>query len=130
MPAYGFKSQFVEMVVDGRKTTTIRQERKDGRKPRAGQTAHCYFGMRTKVCRLLRRSPITSVDDIWLQASGPARLKVRVSGRVLTAAETEALARADGFPSAMHLRAFFAGQYGLPFGGLLIAWDPNERREA
>ena len=114
MPAYGFKGCFVAAVEDGRK-------RKDGREPRAGQTAHCYFGLRTKACRLLRRSPIVSVDEIEIAARGPSFLKVKVAGRVLTPPEIESLAGADGFPSQMHLRSFFAGQYGLPFIGHLIA---------
>lgn len=124
MPAYNFSAQFAGKVVRGEKRQTIRALRKDGREERVGQTAFCFFGMRTKHCRRLIEGPIVSVDRIVLDVRRN-RLKACVAGRALREAELEQLALADGFDSSLHLAEFFGRRYGFPFTGRLIVWDPK-----
>lgn len=124
MPAYNFKARWVHAVETGRKPITIRARRKDRRDPRVGQIAHCFFLLRQKGCRLLRRSPIIEVDEITIRAKGPSRVKVNVAGVWLNDDQLNALTKLDGHDSPIHFRAFFEGEHGLPFRGFLIRWDP------
>lgn len=122
MPAYNFTAQFAGKVERGEKRQTIRQPWKDGRRPRAGQTAFCFTKMRTKDCREIARGKITAVDRITIELQAK-RLCVFVENRKLKREDVEALARADGFESALHFGEFFGRKYGLPFHGLLIKWE-------
>ncbi|MEQ1862801.1 MAG: hypothetical protein ABMA13_23005, partial [Chthoniobacteraceae bacterium] len=92
MPAYGFKGQFAAKVELGEKRQTIRQPWRDGRRPRVGQTAHCFAMMRSPSCRRLARGKIVAVDKIAIELH-KARLRVLVEDRVLKADEVEQLAR-------------------------------------
>lgn len=57
MPAYSFKERFVPWVKDGSKPGTIRAFRKHPVK--VGDTAHLYYGMRTRYCsKLMDPSPV------------------------------------------------------------------------
>ncbi len=67
MGAYNFRAQFAEDVESGRKTQTIRAERKDGRRPKVGDTLKLYTGMRTKACRLLAVGRCTAVVPITIE---------------------------------------------------------------
>lgn len=49
MPAYSFKEQFVQMVIDGTKVQTIRARRAKGFAKRR-DSIYLYYGMRTKHC--------------------------------------------------------------------------------
>lgn len=130
MPAYSFKARWVHAVETGRKPITIRAKRKDRRDPRVGQVAHCFFLLRRKECRLLRRSPIIEVDEIVIRAKGASGVKVNVAGAWLNDAQVKALAKLDGHDSPIHFRAFFEDQHGLPFSGHLIRWDPTRTVES
>ena len=129
MPAYNFKARFVSGVETGRKPCTIRAKRKDGRRPRVGQTAYLYHGMRRAGCRLLRKAPIVLVQDIRIRAHGATGVRIWLDGKAAGALEIIGLASLDGFDSPIHLRAFFEGEYGLPFRGDLIMWDTEKEKE-
>lgn len=119
MAAYNFKKRFAAMVERGDKCQTIRAERKDGRRPHAGETLYLYTGMRTKACRKLHEAACRSVEEIKI-----FRKMVVVSGSRLKPEEVASLAKADGFENVEKFFEFFSKEHGLPFRGLLIKWDP------
>lgn len=51
MPALSFQKQFGPKILDGSKTFTLRELRKDGRDPKTGQTLFLFTGQRTKQCK-------------------------------------------------------------------------------
>jgi hypothetical protein len=68
MPAYSFKKQFVQFVIDGNKTHTIRRFRKKAVMP--GNTLHLYYGMRTKYCKKLRQEKCYLSESIAIGNTG------------------------------------------------------------
>ena len=119
MAAYNFKKRFAPLVESGEKRQTIRAERKDGRKPRIGETLYLYTGMRTKGCRRLLKSQCQSVEEIKIFNN-----IIIVSGTWLEPYEVAALTRDDGFENENEFFEFFKEEHGLPFRGLLIKWEP------
>ena len=115
MPAYNFNAQFAGPVKSRLKRQTIRAKRKT--RPRAGQTAYCFRGLRTKAVRRLGAWPIVAVVDVMLTAQG-----VWLNGRQYPDVHLDKFARADGFGSWAAMRTWFAREHGLPFHGDLIMW--------
>jgi hypothetical protein len=76
--------------------------------------------MRTKRCVKLAEGRMIAADDIVI-----VRGAVAVAGRMLTLGEAHALAVGDGFSCLVEFCAFFAKQYGLPFAGQLVQWEPE-----
>lgn len=64
----GFKRRFAPHIQDGSKTHTIRAKRK--LRPKAGETCHCYTGLRQKGARLLGRWRCVRVQDIIIDYLG------------------------------------------------------------
>jgi hypothetical protein len=116
MPAVNFKARFAMRVALGFKRTTIRQ----GGRFKVGDRFYGYFGMRTKRCVKLAEGRMIAADDIVI-----VRGAVAVAGRMLTLGEAHALAVGDGFSCLVEFCAFFAKQYGLPFAGQLVQWEPE-----
>lgn len=124
-----FKPQFVPFVEDGSKTHSIRALRKDGKVPRAGETCHCYTGLRRKGARLLGRWPCVKVGDFIVFKDG-LRRRVFIDEVELTFDEKNALAWRDGFRPEQGQGFAFAAMsifwdktHRLPFDGKIIHWD-------
>lgn len=115
MPAYNFQYQFAAAVKHQLKRSTIRAKRKN--RPRVGQTAYCYTGMRTKSCYLLGRWIIREVRDINILSEG-----VLLDGGALSNRDLDKLARLDGFLNWPDMAMWFDKTHGLPFHGDLIIW--------
>jgi hypothetical protein len=115
MPAFNFQTQFADDVESETKGQTIRAKRKN--RPRPGQMAHCFTGMRTKHCRRLGSWIIYAVIDVKIMEEG-----VLLNGAALNASELDAFAQADGFRNWSYLMTWFKKQHGLPFSGDLIKW--------
>lgn len=114
-----FMHRFAPLVENGTKGQTIRPERK--RPIRRGDTLSlrrwadkAYRSPQVE----LRRTVCISVEPVTV-----AMLTVTVGGRLLTDAEREAFARADGFASGMDMGDWFENQHGLPFAGVVIRWS-------
>lgn len=130
MALFNFKRQFAHAVTAGTKRQTIRAPRKDGTRPKPGETLHLYTGLRTKGADLLARYPCKSVHNIQIRQhlAGPHELdavplvEVVLDGRRLTRLEVHELAIADGFPTAEELLAFFLKEHGGDFEGILVKW--------
>jgi hypothetical protein len=114
-PAFNFSERFAGLVAQGVKRQTIRGKRKN--RPRVGQVAYCFAGMRTRKCRRLGAWPIVAVRDVGILECGGL-----VDGLALGYGGLEALARADGFVSWKEMQNWFRGMYGLPFCGDLVVW--------
>jgi hypothetical protein len=119
MPAFNFKLQFAESVANGKKHQTIRKKRKN--RPRVGQTAYCFTGMRTLNCRLLRKGEIVKVASVRIECSG---VLLYGSPSITYKPDLDSFAKKDGFISWAGMLHWFEAQHGLPFIGDLIEWKP------
>jgi hypothetical protein len=115
MPAFNFQEVFAADVESGVKRQTIRAKRLH--RPRVGQTAYCFAGMRTRKCRRLGAWQIRSVSDVRIDEVG-----VLLNGAALRAEDLDAFARADGFDRWAGMRNWFRATHGLPFHGDLVSW--------
>ncbi len=116
MPAVNFKAQFAERVLRGSKRTTVRP----GARFKVGDRFYGYYAMRTKQVLKLVEGKVIAADVIEV-----VRGAVTVAGRMLTLGEAHTLAVGDGFSCLVEFCAFFAKQYGLPFAGQLVQWEPE-----
>ena len=109
----GFDEAFAPLIVAGAKVHTIRA----GQRWRPGEVAQ--FVVRAGQAdqrEFWPPQPIIAVQDIELTAT-----ELRVDGRPLGPTELLKLARADGFPTAAALLAYFADK-PLPFRGQFVHW--------
>jgi hypothetical protein len=114
MGLYDFKAQFVDKILAGEKTHTIRAVRSHPDKP--GNTLHLYTGLRHKGARLLMRATCTKVEAIRI---GPLGI-ILIDGVMLEQDEREQLARRDGFKDFIEMLYFWKDR--LPFQGHIIHW--------
>lgn len=117
MPAYNFQEAFASYVWCEAKKQTIRAKRRH--RPRVGQTAYCFAGMRTRKCRRLGQWPIRVVADVRIDEAG-----VILNGAPIHPEDLDAFARADGFGHWDAMLNWFRASHGLPFNGDLISWSP------
>jgi hypothetical protein len=135
MPAYNFQKQFAEKVESGAKPHTFRMPRKDGRIPEPGQPLALYTGMRTKACRLLKRTSVAHVFDLTIDTDGftfgigqrrqylEYLIRIGVTETVGVQA-VDQVARLDGFPDFEAMLDWLRNTHGLPATGHLICWKP------
>jgi len=129
-----FKKQFRPMILDGSKTHTIRDERKDGKRPVPGEILHLYTGLRQKGAAFILRAPCLRTEDCCIDGSwGPFGVflggGIWIGGIKLDLVERESLAWADGFRpygatiagSFENMMKFWKGR--LPFAGWITYWD-------
>jgi hypothetical protein len=125
MPSLNF-TVFVDQVLDGRKTQTIRAIRK--RPIKVGDTLHLFTGMRHMSC--WRLSPEGGVACIGAYPIEIDRRccgvnlngAVRLMCQPFDASQIERLARDDGFESVSEFFDFFDPNVGDVFRGQLIRW--------
>lgn len=115
MPAYNFQRQWASAVRRKVKHQTIRAKRKN--RPKPGQTAYCFTGMRTKKCQRLGAWKIKQVCDVRILDEG-----VLLDGGALIRSELDEFARLDGFSHWPGMLVWFAKTHGLPFHGDLVMW--------
>jgi hypothetical protein len=119
MPAYNFKPEFVDDILTGRKTSTIRALGKRP-PPKPGETLYLFTGMRTKKCRKLLTVPCLQVSHIVIKRGG-----MLIDGKPTDFEQRRLISRADGFAHFHDLANWFGHEHGLPFSGHLIVWKPN-----
>lgn len=115
MPAYSFKTQFIDPIKSGEKSQTIRGKRKSQAKP--GDTVYLYYGMRTKWCTKIGEAICYKVSEIVI-----GNCKVFVDGKKLNANQRETLAKQDGFEGFYTMMLFWEQNNVLPFVGDIIYW--------
>jgi len=124
MVAYSFNKQFVEPILSGRKSGTIRAHGKR-RHAMPGETLQLYTGMRTTSCRLIAESQCQAADPIRITFSKSGHHdKVTVNGVVRAGFALDAFAMGDGFVGWIGLREFWRENHpGVDrFEGVWIRW--------
>ncbi len=123
MVAYSFKARFVQPILDGTKTQTIRAARK--RHARPGEALQLYTAMRTKQCKLIRRAKCIDVADVRLLLGTAAGVVIGYGARA-THPNPDDFARLDGFKDWADMVAFWNAEHpGADcFEGVLIRWAP------
>jgi hypothetical protein len=121
-----FQHRFADMVERGEKLQTVRKTPKRMPKPgdRISLRAWTEKPYRSKQ-RVLAEGTITEVSTVWLGWNA-----LIVSDRVLTQAEWDAFARADGFADSVEMHGWFLKTHGIPvdgWRGILIRWQNDER---
>ncbi len=96
MPAYSFKERFVQFVLDGSKSNTIRSRRKHPAKP--GDILYLYTGLRTKHCRKLREEECLFVQTILINHRGNVFLH---HSRIDDKEAADLLTRPENYPCPM-----------------------------
>jgi len=107
MPAYNFQPRFVDLIVLGKKTTTIRRKR--SHPTRGGDKLTFYTGQRTKRCARFAEGRCTGVWDIMIR---PFAHQIRLRGAMLSNSSMLKLAKADGFEGISDFFKFFQERYG------------------
>lgn len=123
---YNFRKQFAPKILSGEKAQTIRQNRKDGRVPKAGDTLRFFTGMRIAYCKKLGASIVTDCFPVYLDLSDIHARVMVVNGDRLGFGEMERFAKLDGFPSAIAMLCWFKATYKdlSAFHGFCIQWRP------
>jgi len=114
---YNFQPRFAAAVQSGKKHSTIRAPRVDGKLPVPGETLHFFTGMRTKSCRGLGKAPCKTVIQITIGESG-----ILISGNRVPPHIIESIVEHDGFKHFPEMAAWFSKVHGLPFTGYLVEW--------
>lgn len=116
-----FQARFVPKIKAKLKRHTIRAKR--ARRPRVGETCHCYTGLRQKGAKLIGRWPCVKVQHIEIHTN--PGIWIVIDDQKLSRDECELLARSDGFRDLAQMMEFWRGR--LPFTGDIIHWDPTLR---
>lgn len=123
---YSFRKEFALPILHGDKAQTIRQHRKDGRVPRAGDLIRLFTGMRTAACKKLGAAVITDCFPVYMDLTDLASRVIVSNGARLNFGEMESFAALDGFPSASAMLEFFQHAYreSDSFDGFCVRWRP------
>ena len=119
MTLYNFDAGFAAKFRWGEKCQTIRGRRKN--RPKVGQMAICYQGLRTKKCRKLGSWFIISVQHVIIYERGISVGRYSVGLDRVPDKWLDAFAQMDGFMEWEELREYFRPR-GWPFCGDLIMW--------
>lgn len=115
MPAYNFKDQFADKVLNGSKPFTIRKKRK--RPTVKGDKLFLYVGMRTRNCCQLMETTAKEVIPIKI-----TRDDIYLDGQVLFESMKEGFARLDGFRNYTEFLNFHKPNFNSEELEMII-WD-------
>lgn len=115
------------------KLQTIRAERKDKKRPKPGDTALMFSGMRTKQCRLIvprGAARIDAVSPIFLRFNGGKLRDVGLQEMTMfdeRFTDFDDFARKDGFASSDEMAKFWWQEHpGVEeFHGFITFWKPS-----
>ena len=119
MPLYAFQERFAPMVQDGRKRQTIRARRKN--RPKVGQMAFCYRGLRTQKAKKLGSWVIISVQEVSITRDSLWIGRFHLALDLVPKKWMGEFARMDGFTDWPQMIQYFEPK-GFPFEGDLIMW--------
>ena len=116
----GFKPQFEEPILQGRKQHTIRKDKNDRWKP--GMKIHFATGVRTKLYHQFKEGVCISTQKIqilWDNISLNGEfVSILVDGHLIDLDEVETLAINDGFEDVSE----FLNWFDEDFEGKIIHW--------
>ena len=116
----GFKPQFEEPILQGRKKHTIRKDKNDRWKP--GMKIHFATGVRTKLYHQFKEGVCISTQKIqilWDNISLNGEfVSILVDGHLIDLDEVETLAINDGFEDVSE----FLNWFDEDFEGKIIHW--------
>lgn len=124
MAAFSFQRRFVEPILAGTKTGTIRRERKGGWRPRVGMELQLYYGLRTRRAQMIGRATCAGVVSITIDL---AACVIFLAGDVVGISEgsrLDAFARSDGFKSWPDMYHFWKVEHedARVFSGFHTTW--------
>lgn len=121
MPQYDFQKRFAPAVKSREKRQTYRKKRKN--RPKPGQTAYLFFGLRTAYCERLGEEVIEEVIDVLLGGNGIIFYYGGDGEYVCNdPVELDEEAHADGFENWIEMRDWFLKTHGLPVELHLTKW--------
>jgi hypothetical protein len=115
-----FRPEFADKIRSGQKLQTVRPVPK--RRPAPGDTLSLrMWADRPYASKQieLAESKVTKVEDIVITELG----YIVINGNMLSGADANAFARADGFPGMNEFIGFFETVHDLPFEGIVIHWE-------
>ena len=117
---FNFKKEFAPRVESGEKRQTIRRNRKDGRRPKPGDTAKCYTGLRIRGARRLRTETVVECMSVRMYIDERV---IVIDGAKLDRDRAIDFAAADGFNCVDDMMRWFFDQYGTnDFEGFFTRW--------
>jgi len=123
-----FKERFKDLILAGKKCTTIRPRGKHRPQPGEARSLRVWTGRPYRSPQAVFATVVLrEVVDVEITEDGPL-----VDGIQLTGMERNRFAWDDGFEAWEDLLEWFqAREERLPFEGYLLRWDPiQEQREA
>lgn len=121
MPSLNFKGQFVDKIIQGAKTQTIRKYRRFPIKK--GDKLYLFTGLRTKWVKKLGEANCSEVYDIKILSDCSVLIKRENDEDFKKINADEAWVAADGFSSVEQFFRFWSLTDTLPFTGQLIFWE-------
>lgn len=121
MPSLNFKGQFVDKIIQGAKTQTIRKYRRFPIKK--GDKLYLFTGLRTKWVKKLGEANCSDVFDIKILPDCSVMIKMENDEDFKLIDANEAWVSADGFTSVEQFYKFWRLTDTLPFSGQLIFWE-------
>jgi hypothetical protein len=132
MVAYSFKDRFGALIENGTKTHTFRVVTPGRRHAKVGDELQLYTGMRTKACRLRKRTECVSSDHClieWTKSRALAHgdlwnVAIYLGGRSVK--DVDRWIVADGFVNAADFRAYWEAAHPgiMSMQGICIGWKP------
>lgn len=114
-----FVQAFGPHIASGKKTSTIRKERADGRRPKPGDELRLYTGLRTAHTKLWLTTPAVAVHGIRIDCE---ERTIIVDGQLLDVAAKVALAKRDGFACLEDLYDYFLEANQGQLEGWMVEW--------
>jgi hypothetical protein len=122
---FNFARKFADDVERDLKLQTIRMDRRDGRVPIPGDTAHLYTALRNPTAkRHLGNRVIAECFPVRMEDEAGEPI-VFARGTRLRGDQADALARLDGFADAGAMLEWFRQAYHLSaIDGFCVRWQP------
>ena len=118
---FGFRKQFAPAVISGAKRQTVRQERKDRKRPDKGDRVTLWSGLRTAYCERLGEGAVTGCFRVTIRFEDGALL---FDGEEVSGARAETFAQQDGFESFKAMEDWFHETHGpRDFHGCCVQWQ-------
>lgn len=120
---YEFRAGFMQAILQGTLTQTIRKVESGAHTPVAGEKILGWVAKGDNAAHLVLDTLITDVQQLYFDFTG-AHEPVALDGRILTRSEREIFAMDCGFRDFKSLAMFVLDQYGHnPFRAYLIKWE-------